>query len=358
MELGIYTFAERTPDLATGETIGFGPRLRNLIEEIRLADRVGLDVFGVGEHHRADFSVSAPAVVLGAATVTERIRLTSAVSVISSDDPIRVFQDFATVDLSRAGAPRSWRGAGRSSSRSRCSATTCAPTTSCSPRSWCCCCGCASRRCCTGRAVEHTPPVDGRGVYPRPEQEPLPVWVAVGGTPQSVARAGALHLPLAIAFIGGQPARFRSLVELHREAARATGHPDPEAIPIGINVHGFVADTTQEAADVFYGPFAHTMTQIGKERGWGPTTRQGYEAMRSPQGALAVGSPDEVAEKILHWHRIFGMTVAIEMSVGTMPHDALLRSIELFGTEVAPRVRAEVARRAEAGDRAGVTGPA
>ncbi len=176
-----------------------------------------------------------------------------------------------------------------------------------------------------------------------------PVWIAVGGTPQSVARAGALHLPLAIAIIGGQPARFRSLVELHREAARATGHPDPESIPIGINVHGFVAETSQEAADLFYEPFAHTMTQIGRERGWSAMTRSAYEAMRAPQGALAVGSPDDVAEKILHWHRIFGMQrLLIQMSVGTMPHDALLRSIELFGTEVAPRVRAEVARRAEA----------
>jgi alkanesulfonate monooxygenase SsuD/methylene tetrahydromethanopterin reductase-like flavin-dependent oxidoreductase (luciferase family) len=195
--------------------------------------------------------------------------------------------------------------------------------------------------------------VDGRGVYPRPEQDPLPVWVAVGGTPQSVARAGALHLPLAIAIIGGQPARFRSLVDLHREAAKATGHPDPASIPVGINVHGFVAESGDEAADLFYEPFATTMTQIGRERGWGPMTRPAYEAMRAPQGALAVGSPDDVAEKILHWHRIFGMDrMLIQMSVGTMPHDALLRSIELFGTEVAPRVRAEVARRAEAGERA------
>ena len=354
MELGIYTFAERTPDPETGETIGAGDRLRNLIEEIRLADRVGLDVFGVGEHHRPDFAVSAPAVVLGgAATVTERIRLTSAVSVISSDDPIRVFQDFATLDLLSGGRAEIMAGRGSFIESFplfgydlRAYDELFAEKLELLLRA-------REQEVLRWEGGEHTAPVDGRGVYPRPEQDPLPVWVAVGGTPQSVGRAGALHLPLAIAIIGGQPARFRPLVELHREAARATGHPDPDVIPIGINVHGFVADTSQEAADVFYGPFAHTMTQLGKERGWSPMTRQGYEAMRSPHGALAVGSPDEVADKILQWHRIFGMDrLLIQMSVGTMPHDALLRSIELFGTEVAPRVRAEVARRAEAGEQA------
>jgi probable LLM family oxidoreductase len=354
MELGIYTFAERTPDPETGETIGAGDRLRNLIEEIRLADRTGLDVFGVGEHHRPDFAVSAPAVVLGgAATVTERIRLTSAVSVISSDDPIRVFQDFATVDLLSGGRAEIMAGRG--------SFIESFPLFGYDLRAYDELFAEKLDLLLRAREQEvlrweggaHTPAVDGRGVYPRPEQDPLPVWVAVGGTPQSVARAGALHLPLAIAIIGGQPARFRSLVDLHREAARATGHPDPESIPIGINVHGFVADTGDAAADLFYEPFATTMTQIGKERGWGPMTRPAYEAMRAPPGALAVGSPEDVAEKILHWHRIFGMDrLLIQMSVGTMPHDALLRSIELFGTEVAPRVRAEVARRAEAGERA------
>ena len=354
MELGIYTFAERTPDPKTGETIGFGERLRNLLEEIRLADRVGLDVFGVGEHHRPDFAVSSPAVVLaGAATITERIRLTSAVSVISSDDPVRVFQDFATLDLISGGRAEIMAGRG--------SFIESFPLFGYDLRDydelfaeklelllrlreqavvhW--------------EGGAHTAPIDGRGVYPRPQQDPLPVWVAVGGTPQSVVRAGALGLPLAIAIIGGQPARFRSLVDLHREAARASGHEDPEGIPIGINIHGFVADSSEEAADAFYGPFAHTMTQIGKERGWGPMTRPAYDAMRAPQGALAVGGPEEVAAKILAWHEVFGMDrLLIQMSVGTMPHDQLMRSIELFGTEVAPVVRAEVARRADAAERA------
>ena len=352
MELGIYTFAERTPDPVTGETIGFGERLRNLMEEVRLADQVGLDVFGVGEHHRPDFSVSSPAVALaGAATITERIRLTSAVSVISSDDPVRVFQDFATLDLLSGGRAEIMAGRG--------SFIESFPLFGYDLRDYDELFAEKLELLLRLREQEivhweggpHTPPIDGRGVYPRPEQDPLPLWVAVGGTPQSVVRAGALGLPLAIAIIGGQPARFRSLVDLHREAAQASGHDDP--IPIGINVHGFVADTTEQAADAFYGPFAHTMTQIGRERGWGPMTRPAYDAMRAPQGALAVGDPQEVADKLLAWHRIFGMDrMLVQMSVGTMPHDQLLRSIELFGTEVAPIVRAEVARRAEAGEQA------
>jgi probable LLM family oxidoreductase len=351
MELGMYTFAERTPDPMTGRTIGFGERLRNLMQEIRLADRVGLDVFGVGEHHRPDFAVSSPAVVLaGAATTTERIRLTSAVSVLSSDDPVRVFQDFATLDLLSGGRAEIMVGRGsfiesfplfgydlrdyddlfaeklelllrlRESERV------------------------------TWEGGRHTPPIEGRGVYPRPRQDPLPIWVAVGGTPRSVARAGTLGLPLAIAIIGGAPARFRTLVDLHREAARAAGH-DPAGIPIGINIHGFVADTTERAAEAFYPPFAHTMTQIGSERGWGPMTPQQYDVMRGPHGALALGDPEEVARKILFWHEIFdNERLLIQMSVGTMPHDQLLRSIELFGTEVAPIVRAEVTRRAAAAE--------
>ncbi len=345
IELGIYTFAERTPDPATGTIVGAGERLRDLMEEIALADELGLDVFGVGEHHRPDFAVSSPAVVLAAAAAsTRRIRLTSAVSVLSSDDPVRVFQDFATLDLLSGGRAEIMAGRGsfiesfplfgydldhydelfaekldlllavRGSERV----------------SW------------SGR---HRAAIDDRGVYPRPEQSLLPIWIAVGGTPQSVARAGTLGLPLALAIIGGAPARFRPLVDLHRDAARAAGH-DPDAIPVGINIHGYVADTTERAAREFYPPFAHTMTVIGRERGWGPMTPGQYDAMRAPGGALAVGSPQEVAERILDQHRIFGnRRFLMQMSVGTMPHRDVMRSIELYGSEVAPIVRAEVARR-------------
>jgi len=348
MELGIYTFAEATPDPSTGHLVRPAQRLRDLIEEIELADEVGLDVFGVGEHHRADYVVSAPAVVLAAAAArTRTIRLTSAVTVLSSDDPVRVFQDFATLDLLSGGRAEIMAGRGsfiesfplfgydledydalfdekldlllrlRASERV----------------TW------------SGR---HRPPLDDQAVYPRPLQDPLPVWVAVGGTPQSVVRAGSLGLPLALAIIGGEPERFAPLASLYREAARRAGQ-DPSRLKVGVNTHAYVADTSQQAADEFFPPYADVMTKLGRERGWGPTTRQHFEALRSPRGALAVGSPQEVVDKILFQHEIFGHDRYLaQFSVGTMPHAKIMRSIELFGTRVAPAVRAETARRGAA----------
>jgi probable LLM family oxidoreductase len=350
MELGIYTFAEMTPDPATGRTVGGAERLRDLLEEIELADQVGLDVFGVGEHHRPDYAVSAPAVVLAAAAArTRRIRLTSAVTVLSSDDPVRVFQDFATLDLLSGGRAEIMAGRGsfiesfplfgydlehydalfseklelllklRESERV----------------TW---------------AGEHRAALNGQGVYPRPLQDPLPVWIAVGGTPQSVARAGRLGLPLALAIIGGVPERFAPLVELHRESARRAGH-DPARLPVGINSHGYVAPTAREAVDDAFPPFAAMMNKIGRERGWPPMSREQFEASRTLRGANFVGSPEEVVEKILFQHEVFGhQRFLLQMSVGTLPHDKLMRSIELFGTKVAPVVRSEVARRTGAAD--------
>ncbi|WP_217914662.1 LLM class flavin-dependent oxidoreductase [Miltoncostaea marina] len=344
MELGVYTFAELTPDPATGRVVGPAERLRDLLEEIELADQVGLDVFGVGEHHRPDFAVSAPAVVLAAAAArTSRIRLTSAVSVLSSDDPVRVFQDFATLDLLSGGRAEVMAGRGsfiesfplfgqdlqdyddlfaeklelllavREEERV----------------TW---------------AGRHRAPIDGRGVYPRPLQRPLPVWVAVGGTPASVVRAGALGLPMALAIIGGQPARFAPFAELHRRAADEAGRPRPA---LGVNSHGYVADTSQRAADEAYRPFATMMDRIGRERGWSPMTRSQFDASVGLHGANVVGSPEQVAEKILFQHRIFGHDrFLIQFSVGTLPHRQVMRAIELFGTEVAPVVRREVAARA------------
>jgi probable LLM family oxidoreductase len=343
VELGIYTFAETTPE-AGRRPGGARERLRNLLEEIELADQVGLDVFGVGEHHRPDYAISSPAVVLGAAAaITKRIRLTPAVTVLSSDDPVRVFQDFATVDLLSNGRAEIMVGRGsfiesfplfgydlgdyddlfaekldlllklRESDRI----------------TW------------QGRL---RPPLHNLGVYPRPVQNPLPIWIAVGGTPQSVVRAGTLGLPLAVAIIGGEPARFGSLVQLYRDAGRRAGH-DPATLKIGINSHGFIAETSQQAADIFYPPHAEVMTRIGKERGWPPETRPHFEASRGPRGALLVGSVEEVAEKILYEYSIFrNDRFLMQMSVGPMPHDKLLRSIELFGTRVAPIVREAVAR--------------
>ena len=340
MEIGIYTFAETRVDPATGEQLDAGQRVRDLIEEIELADRVGLDVFGVGEHHRPDYAVSSPAVTLAAgAARTERIRLTSAVSVISSDDPVRVFQDFSLIDLISEGRAEIMAGRGSFIEsfplfgydldhynelfeeklelllklRERTRVT------------W------------EGR---HRAPIPDRPVYPRPEQDPLPVWVAVGGSGQSVARAARLGLPMALAIIGGAPERFKPAVDYYREQLEAHGH-DP-ATPVSINSHGFIAGTGEEAAELAFGPFKETMDRIGRERGWPPTTRQRFDAERTLRGALFVGSPQEVIDKILYQHELFRHDrFLIQLTVGPMPHEEVLRAIELLGTEVAPVVRRE-----------------
>ena len=325
MELGIYTFGE----LASGETSP-ADRLRNLLEEIELADEVGLDVFGVGEHHRPDFAVSAPAVVLAAAAArTKRIRLTSAVSVISSDDPIRVLQDFATLDLLSGGRAEIMAGRG--------SFIESFPLFGYSLSDY-------------DRLFEdklerllEVRQRDDLGVYPRPLQDPLPVWIAVGGAPESAVRAGRLGLPMALAIIGGMPERFAPFAELHRRAAVEAGH---EPLPLSINSHGFVAQTSQQAADEAFPPFAQMMNRIGRERGWPPLAREDFEAARTLRGANFVGSPQQVVDKILFQHEIFRHDrFLIQFSVGSLPHASLMRSIELFGTEVAPAVRAELARR-------------
>jgi probable LLM family oxidoreductase len=346
MEIGIYTFAELSPDRATGKTISPQRRIANLLEEIKLADDVGLDVFGVGEHHRPDFVVSAPAVALAAAAaLTHRIRLTSAVSVLSSDDPVRVFQEFATLDLISGGRAEIMAGRG--------SFTESFPLfgydlddydelfaeklelllelRSSEHVTW---------------SGKHRAALEGAGVYPRPVQDSLPVWVAVGGTPQSVVRAGVLGLPLALAIIGGVPERFVPLVQLYRDAAASAEHP---AAPVGINSHGYVADTPQAAADEFFPSYSAMMNRIGRERGWPPITREQYDNALSLRGALVVGNPEQVVEKILFQHELFGHDrFLMQMSVGALEHDRVMRSIELLGTEVAPAVRDELARRAPA----------
>jgi probable LLM family oxidoreductase len=339
MELGLATFA----DLSAG--ISPEQRMRDLMEEVKLADELGLDVFAIGEHHRPDFLISSPATALAAAAVlTERIRLSSAVTVLSSDDPVRVFQAFAEVDLLSGGRAEIMAGRGsfiesfplfgydlddyddlyaekldlllriRAGERV----------------TW------------SGR---HRAALDDAGVWPRPVQDPLPVWVAVGGSPQSVVRAGTLGLPLTVAIIGGQPERFVPLVELYRQAADAAGHDSAE-MKVAINTHAFVGATSAEADSAFAASYLAMMNRIGRERGWPPSGRADYEALRSPRGALAVGSPEQVAEKILFEHELFGHQRYMgQMSVGAVAHADVMRSIELFGTEVAPVVRTEVARR-------------
>ena len=325
MELGIYTFAE----LASGETAP-AERLRNLLEEIELADQAGLDVFGVGEHHRPDFAVSAPAIVLAAAAErTRRIRLTSAVSVISSDDPIRVFQDFATVDLLSGGRAEIMAGRGSFIESFPLFGYALADYDRLFEEK-------------LARLLE-VRERDDLGVYPRPLQDPLPVWVAVGGAPESAVRAGRLGLPMALAIIGGLPERFAPFAELHRRAAIDAGHEPPA---LSINSHGFVAKTSQRAADIAFPPFAQMMNRIGRERGWPPISREDFDASTTLRGANFVGSPQEVVEKILFQHEIFGhRRFLVQFSVGSLPHADLMRSIELFGSEVAPAVRAALASR-------------
>jgi probable LLM family oxidoreductase len=339
MELGVATFA----DLSSG--ISPEQRMRNLMEEVRLADQLGLDVFAIGEHHREDFLISSPAIPLAAAAmITENIRLSSAVTVLSSADPVRVFQEFAEVDLLSGGRAEIMAGRG--------SFIESFPLFGYDLKdydelyaeklelllrirddvrvTW---------------AGRHRAPLDDAGVWPRPVQDPLPVWVAVGGSSESVVRAGTLGLPLTVAIIGGQPERFVPLVELYREAARAAGH-DPEQTKVAINTHAFVGETSEKADAAFAAPYLAMMNRIGRERGWPPSGLREYQALRSPRGAVAAGSPEQVAEKILFEHELFGHQRYVgQMSVGAVEHADVLRSMELFGTKVAPIVRAEVARR-------------
>jgi probable LLM family oxidoreductase len=343
MEIGIYTFAELQEDPLDGRMISAERRMRDLMEEAVFAEQVGLDVFGVGEHHRADLIVSSPAVVLAAvAARTERIRLTSAVSVISSDDPVRVFEDFATVDLLSGGRAEIMAGRG--------SFIESFPLFGYDLRDYDDLFEEKLRLLIQLREEEHVkwtgrhrPPLDGQGVYPRPLQDPLPIWVAVGGAPESAFRAGTLGLPMALAIIGGLPERFAPFIDLYRDAARQAGH-DP-APPVSINSHGYIAETSQEALDDSYPYAASMMNRIGRERGWPPMTREQYDAAATPRGANFVGSPAEVVDKILFQHEIFGHDrFLVQFTVGSMPHEKVMRSIELLGTEVAPAVRRALGR--------------
>ncbi len=336
MELGVYTFAELTSDEITPRE-----RLLDLLEEIELADQVGLDVFGVGEHHRPDFTVSAPAVVLAAAAArTKAIRLTSAVSVLSSDDPVRVFQDFSTLDLLSDGRAEIMAGRG--------SFIESFPLFGYDLRDYDELFEEKLRLLLALRESEqvswpggHRAAIDNRGVYPRPLQQPLPVWVAVGGAPESALRAGMLGLPMALAIIGGLPERFVPFAELHRRAGEEAGHG---RLPLSINSHGYIADSAEQALDESFPYVAAMMNKIGRERGWAPHTRTDYDAAATRRGANFVGSPEQIVEKILYQHELFAHDrLLVQFSVGTMPHAKIMRSIELFGTEVAPVVRRELA---------------
>jgi probable LLM family oxidoreductase len=349
MELGIYSFADVTPDPHSGAPADPGQRLREIVAEVEMAEQVGLDIYGLGEHHRPEYAASAPAVVLAAAAArTERIRLTSAVTVLSSDDPVRVFQDFATLDLLSEGRAEIIAGRGSFIESFPLFGYELADYDELFAEkldlllriradehvTW------------SGR---HRAPINGLGVYPRPRQALLPVWVGVGGTPASSVRAGTLGLPMALAFIGGAITFLASPVHTYREAARRAGH-DPATLPISINSHGYIADSLEQAIDESFPYYEPVMRKIGNERGFAPPTRERYLADASRRGALMAGSPEQVADKILTQHQLVGhQRFMLQISVGTMPHAQVLRAIERFGREVAPVVREEVSRREAAG---------
>jgi probable LLM family oxidoreductase len=340
MQIGIDSFAALVPDPITGQTVTAQQRISHLLEEIKLADEVGLDQFGLGEHHRTEYLDSAPAVILAAAaSITKTIRLTSAVTVLSAADPVRVFQEFATLDLLSGGRAEIVAGRGsfiesfplfglkledyddlfaekldlllalRQSNNVH----------------W---------------SGKHRAALTGQGVFPRPLQNPLPVWLGVGGTPESFIRAGMLGLPLMVAIIGGEPHRFRPLIDLYREAGKHAGHA-PDSLKVGIHALGYVADTDQQASDDFFPGYAEAFTKIGKERGWPPVTRSQFEALRRPTGALMVSDPETVAAKLLKMNEALGgiSRISFQMSVAALHHDKLLHAIELLGTRVAPIVR-------------------
>ncbi|MFS8210884.1 LLM class flavin-dependent oxidoreductase [Paenibacillus sp. S29] len=344
MEIGITSFVETKPDVQTGEVISHAQRLREVVEEIILADQVGLDVFGVGEHHRKDYSASSPAVVLSAAAAqTKRIRLTSAVTVLSSADPVRVFQDFATLDGISNGRAEIMAGRGsfiesfplfgydlddydelfeqhlelllkiRESEKV----------------TW---------------KGGHRPAISNLGVYPRPVQNPLPIWVGSGGRQDSAIRAGLLGLPLMLAIIGGNPVNFAPLVQLYKKAAAHAGH-DESQLKVGSHSIGFVGENNERAADTYFPSTMAGMNRLGRERGWAHYDRSSYDAARSFEGALYVGDPETVAQKIIHLRKHVGVTrFMLYVPLSTMPHAEVMGAIELLGTEVAPRVRKEIAQ--------------
>ncbi|MEX0906399.1 MAG: LLM class flavin-dependent oxidoreductase [Balneolaceae bacterium] len=341
MELGIYTFVENTPDPKSGRALPPSERLQNLMEEIELADQAGLDVFGIGEHHREEYISSAPSVILAAAAArTKNIRLTSAVTVLGSEDPVRVYQQFSTLDLLSGGRAEMMAGRGSFIESFPLFGFDLKDYDELFSEKLELLLALRENEILTWSG-KHRAPIENRAVYPQPVQSPLPLWIAVGGTPQSAYRTGSLGIPMALAIIGGYPEQFKPMADLHRRGAEEAGIPVPE---LSINSHGFIADTSQEAVDIAYPAFKVTMDKIGKERGWPPMTRSQFEASRTLRGANVVGSPQEVIDKILTQHEIFGHNrFLLQMSVGSIPHKKLLRSIELFATEVAPVVRKELA---------------
>lgn len=343
MEIGVYTFGDIDIDEKSRQSMSPQQRMQDLLEEIELADQVGLDVFALGEHHRPDYIISAPAVVLAAAAMrTKNIRLSSAVTVLSSDDPVRVYQQFSTVDLLSEGRAEIMAGRGSFIESFPLFGYRLDDYDSLFSEKLDMLIKLNEQEKITWQG-KHTQTLDNIGVYPRAYQAKLPLWVAVGGTPESVVRAAEHGLPMALAIIGGQPASFAPYARYYKDVYRQAGH-DTGKLELSINSHVFVAGTSQEAADIFYEPYAEVMGRIGKERGWNRMSRQQFDQAIGPKGALLVGSPQQVVDKILYEHELFGHTrFMAQMSLGTMPHNKVLQAIELLGTRVAPEVNKHLA---------------
>jgi len=337
MELGITSFAETIPGRGGGEAIGHGERLRQVIREAEVADEVGLDVYGIGEHHRADFAASSPAVVLAAiAGRTSTIRLSPAVIVLSSADPVRTYQDFATLDLISSGRAELMVGRGSFIESFPLFGYDLADYEDLFVEKLDLLLDIHAGERVTWSGRFRTP-LEDQAIYPRHDQ--LPIWIAVGGSPESMVRAATRGVPVALAIIGGDPARFRVFTEIYRRSLTESGY-DPDAVPLALHAHGHIAADSEQAAEEFYPSYAAAMTRIGRERGWGPMTRPQYDMMRSPTGSLVLGDPETVAAKILYLRDILGISrFMLHTSVGTMPHDQVLESIRLLGTKVAPLVR-------------------
>ena len=335
MQVGIDSFAAFHVD--TKKSISSSERLQRLVEQIEYADQIGLDVFGVGEHHRHGFLDSAPAVILGAvAARTKHIRLTSAVTVLSAVDPVRIFQEFATLDLLSGGRAEMVVGRG--------SFIEAFPLFGLKLDDYDSLFSEKLELLLKIRENEHVnwsgkyrPALTGQGIYPRPLQNPLPIWIGVGGTPESFVRAGILGLPLMVAIIGGQTPSFKPLIDLYREAGKRAGHL-PHNLNVGIHSLGYVAESTPEAVDDFFPGYVHSMNEIGKERGWSPITRRDFEAQLGPNGALLIGNPEEVTEKIIRYSQVLGgiSRFTFMMNPASLPHEKLMRATELIGSRIAP----------------------
>jgi len=341
MELGLITFADMQPESLPGRGMNAQQRLKDLMEEIKLADDLGLDIFGIGEHHRPDYAVSSPAIILAAAAmVTKNIKLSSAVTVLSSDDPVRVFQNFSEVDLLSNGRAEIMAGRGSFIESFPLFGYDLEDYDELFNEKLDLLLKLNQNEKITWKG-KHRASINNRGVYPRPYQSKIPIWLAAGGTPASAVRAATLGLPLMLAIIGGMPEQFVQFLNLYKETAKKTGK-EISSLQFGVNNHFYVSENSKTAADEFYPYYAEMMNRVGRERGWQPLSKQQYEYSRSPKGALMVGSVQEVIDKILYEHELFGFTRFLaQASVGKVPHKMIMHSIELFGTKVVPVIRKE-----------------